>query len=105
MFRNIKEWLRYNQRFQAAWGTYKAKRFQREFNQRVCYYTDKAAKLNAVHSTPGVIQSIREHLRCRGVSVKRRTIGNIHTFAFIPMISWHKSLLNELEQLGQVSLF
>lgn len=36
---------------------------------------------------------------------RRRTIGNVHTFALFPSVSWHESLLPELEVLGHVDRF
>jgi hypothetical protein len=44
-------------------------------------------------------------LQRRGYTPKKRQPGEIHTFAFIPDLGWHRHLLPDLEELGPVSHF
>ena len=44
-------------------------------------------------------------LAMRGYSPRHRTLGTVHTFAFIPQVSWHAALLPDLAELGPLSLY
>ncbi|GIW93677.1 MAG: hypothetical protein KatS3mg110_1718 [Pirellulaceae bacterium] len=52
-----------------------------------------------------VERQVRRRLAERGWTVTPRKLGEIHTFAFIPRISWHEALYPDLEELGPVSYY
>jgi spore maturation protein CgeB len=49
--------------------------------------------------------SVRHHQRPERARDASRKIGEVHTYALVPSISWHDALLPELELLGPVSRF
>lgn len=52
-----------------------------------------------------VAERTAERLAGRGIKVEKRWAGQIHTLAFVPMISWHARLLRPLRELGPLSHF
>jgi hypothetical protein len=58
-----------------------------------------------VYSESGVLADVRKRLAGRGYAPPRRHNGEIHTFAFVPDIGWHRLLLPDLHELGPVTVF
>jgi len=58
-----------------------------------------------VYDEKNSIHSIRKRLADRGCSPKKKSLGAIHTFAFIPRVGWHFHLFDDLDMLGPVTEF
>jgi hypothetical protein len=52
-----------------------------------------------------VAADIRRRIASRGYCPVPRAMGEIHTFAFIPGVSWHNDLVPDLKLLGPVTRF
>ena len=74
-------------------------RKRREYYHRIC------EEKKIVYDKKSSTQKIRNHLANRGYLPKKKTLGEIHTFAFIPRISWHFHLFDDLFELGPVTEF
>lgn len=88
-----------------AWKWYKESRFAQQYVRRREYYADIARQDGLVYRESTAVQAISERLRQQGRVPRRKRVGEVHTFAFIPAISWHYQLLPDLRQLGPVTLF
>ena len=62
-------------------------------------------KKNIVYRESDSIAAIRARLTDHGYRPTSRKIGEIHTFAFIPDLGWHRELLLDLRSLGPVTVF
>jgi hypothetical protein len=91
--------------FGAPWGAFRRWELFREYAARRDFYAAVAERngLNYVESE--VIAGVRERLSRRGYAPMPRREGQIHTFAFIPSLSWHRDLLGDLDALGPVTHF
>jgi hypothetical protein len=68
-------------------------------------YAALARRQGLVYRAADTATAVRSRLRSRGYSPSRRKHGEIHTFAFIPDLGWHRKLLPDLRELGPVTLF
>src|SRR5262249_31082899 len=91
--------------FQQIWGTYRCGQLHRDYVARREYYAHIARDRELVDCEHEVITSIRARLAERGYTPVPRQMGEIHTFAFIPHLSWHTALLPDLRTLGPVTEF
>lgn len=53
----------------------------------------------------GVAASTTRRLQSKGIGVTPRAGSDVHTLAYVPMISWHHQLLSPLRELGPLSHF
>jgi len=91
--------------FDGVWGAMRRRQLHRDYRKRREYYADLAHDRGLVYRETEVIEQIRQRLARRGYSPTPRQAGEVHTFAFIPRISWHASLYPELKELGPVTEF
>jgi hypothetical protein len=68
-------------------------------------YAKLAEERNLVYDRERVGAEVRRRISGRNYTVRQRRPGEIHTFAFIPQIAWHASLLPDLRELGPLTLF
>ena len=76
-----------------------------KYRRRRDRYAAICQRKGLVYSVADTVDKVIERLKKRKYSPVRRKIGEIHTFAFIPRISWHENLYNDLQTLGPVSEF
>lgn len=87
------------------WAEMRKRQFHDAYRERREQYARLAAERGLVYDEASVVRDIRARIARRGWSVTPRRVGEIHTFAFFPLISWHGDLLQELGRLGPVFLF
>jgi hypothetical protein len=92
-------------RFQAVWGTFRRAGLHRSYAARREHYASAAADRGLVYSPEATAEAVRERLGARGFTPARRSPGEVHTFAFLPSVGWHDLLLNDLRELGPVTVF
>jgi Glycosyl transferases group 1 len=88
-----------------AWTTVRRRQLLEEYRSRRDGYRDRAAALGVAYDHSAVEARTAARLRARGVTPVRRRLGEVHTFAFVPRISWHAALYPDLHQLGPVSVY
>jgi hypothetical protein len=89
----------------AAWSELRSRQLVREYRARRERYRKLAKDRALVYSEEDTIREIRARLRGRGYTPAVRGPGEVHTFAFIPLYSWHGCLVPDLHELGPVTLF
>lgn len=77
----------------------------RQYEARREYYSRQARERNLVYRETDSINSIRARLMERGYQPTSRKTGEIHTFAFVPDLGWHRELLADLRSLGPLTVF
>jgi hypothetical protein len=80
-------------------------RMEQQYRQHRDMYHHMAKARGLVYDEGAVTALIRARLRDRGTRPIPRPIGEVHTFAVIPMVSWHRHLLPDLRELGPLTLF
>jgi len=75
------------------------------YEKRRAYYYDIARKRGIVYDEGRVQSAVRERLAERGHLVRKKQLGDVHTFAFISRRRWHNHLYDDLKRLGPVSEF
>ena len=88
-----------------CWGAYKRQRMLQAYRARRDRYAGLASERGLCFSEQDVVEQVRSRLSARGYSPAMRSLGEVHTFAFIPRLGWHGALLPDLEQLGPVTQF
>lgn len=78
---------------------------QNEYVARRDRYDALARERALTYSEGTLVDSLRERLRSRGYTVARKSLGGVHTFAFIPRLGWHDALYPDLRVLGPVTEF
>lgn len=58
-----------------------------------------------VYSEADTCDRVRKRLEARGYTPKKKRLGEVHTFAFIPRLGWHRHLLPDLHELGPSEVF
>lgn len=101
----LKKMLLANQAFLTLWGGFRTLRLHQSYRARREHYARIAEERGLVYSEARQIESIRQRLAARGISGRRKKLGDIHTFAFIPGVGWHKHLLPDLRALGRLTHF
>ena len=89
----------------SANGDLRAALLLNEYRERRRHYAKRARELGLQYADASVAWRTKERLGARGVSVGARTIGEVHTLAFFPLVSWHSQLLRPLQGLGPLSHF
>jgi hypothetical protein len=90
---------------QEAWSRIRARDFERTYASRRDEYARRAEERGLVYQEADVVAAVRDRLARRGAAPRRRKPGEVHTFTFVPRISWHASLLPDLRELGPVTEF
>jgi hypothetical protein len=91
--------------FRDGWSMFRGAQCERDYRKRRERYTKQAAQDGTVYVQNEIVAQIRNRIAERNYRVHKREVGEIHTFAFIPQISWHASLLPDLRELGPLTLF
>jgi len=84
---------------------YRRSQLHRQYEARREHYTREANERGLEYREADVARLVRARLAARGSAPVQRSPGEIHTFAFVPQIGWHSSLLPDLRELGPVTLF
>jgi hypothetical protein len=89
----------------AAWTAIRRRELRDEYRSRRDRYAALAAKQGVAYEEGAVIRAVRERIAARGWTVRTRATADVHTFAFLPNIGWHFSMLPDLRELGPLSLY
>lgn len=89
----------------AFWSAYRRRELLAAYRMRREKYEGIARERGLAYSEAASIQAVRNRLAARGWTPQTTAIGSVHTFAFIPDIGWHNSLLPDLRELGPVTRF
>lgn len=101
----IKSILKRNLLILSGWTRYRSWGLQRDYEKRREHYNKLAQAKGLFYRESEIFASIQARVRGRGYAPVRRQMGEVHTFAFIPIYSWHRHLLPDLQELGPVTLF
>ena len=82
-----------------------AGRLHRKYVSRREHYNSLCNERGLVYCEEDVRNAVQARLCSRGFQASSGVLGEIKTVSFIPIISWHKHLLNELQLLGPVYNF
>lgn len=91
--------------FRTGWGAWRREQLYHAYRQRRESYARQADKRKLVYSASATAKAVRERLSARGYQPAARHEGGVHTFAFVPGISWHEQLLPDMAELGPVTRF
>jgi hypothetical protein len=61
--------------------------------------------MKVLRSDAEIFAAVHKRLAARGCKIRSRTVGDYHTFAFIPQTAWHAHLMPDLRELGRISIF
>jgi hypothetical protein len=89
----------------ALWTSVRRRQFRDDYRSRRDRYAAMAAERGLVYDERGVTAAIRARIAARGWSVRPRQRGEVHTFAFLPDLGWHFSMLPDLRELGPISQY
>jgi hypothetical protein len=87
------------------WGLFRQWEVHNDYLSRREHYEKIIKERGVVYCEEETVKAIRDRLRDRGYTPKLRKLGRIHTFAFVPVFSWHKHLLPDFGELGPWTLF
>lgn len=102
---NLKSRVLHSPAFSRVWAHYRRWQQQRDYVSRREHYSRVASDNGLVYRESDTVEAVRARMDGRGYSPRRRAIGHVHTFAFIPRIGWHAALYKDLRELGPVSEF
>ncbi len=102
---HIKDALKSQKAFSNIWTGYRCRQLHVAYEKRRDHYAKLAQELGLVYHETEVAKSVRCRLTQRGYTPSVRALGEIHTFAVIPLISWHSALLPDLNELGALTVF
>ncbi len=105
ILQNFKTLALRNPVFERIWKYYRQDQLHKSYRQRREYYAKVAKNRHLIYNESEIIAAVRSRIRARDYSPSLRRVGDVHTFAIIPQISWHNHLLPDLEELGRVSIF
>ncbi len=88
-----------------VWGAFRRWQLHRDYAARREHYASEARERGLLYSERDVVAAVRARLAGRGYAPPRRSMGEVHTFAFIPNVGWHASLIPDLRILGPVTVF
>jgi hypothetical protein len=88
-----------------VWTLYRCRQLHAEYTRRREHYAQLAAQQELVYRETEVVSAIRQRLTARGYTPSRRRMGEVHTFACVPLFGWHEHLLPDLYELGPVTHF
>ncbi len=105
MFKNFKNTLKQKEVVKSLWGRFRREQLHRSYRQRREHYAELIEHTGLKYDEKIIEREIKGRLAKRGYSPVKKSLGDIHTFAFIPNIDWHHHLLPDLEALGPVTWF
>lgn len=94
-----------NPALRAAFSPLRAKQLEREYAARREHYAALARERGLRYGEATSAADARARIKARGWTTAKRRLGQVRTFAFIPRIEWHSSLLPDLRELGPVIEF
>ena len=83
-----------------AWGAIRSRQLVRDYQARREHYDRLARQQNLVYRESSSLAAIRARLEERHYRPTPRKIGEVHTFAFVPDLGWHRELLTDLRSSG-----
>lgn len=89
----------------SVWGAFRRWQLHHEYAARREYYASVARARGLGYHEGDVVAAVRARIARRGYAPVRRSMGEVHTFAFIPNLGWHASLIPDLRVLGPVTVF
>jgi hypothetical protein len=89
----------------AVWTGVRRRQFRDQYREQRERYAALAAERGLAYDEHAVTAAIRARIAARGWTVRPRAHGDVHTFAFLPDIGWHSSMLPDLRELGPVSRY
>lgn len=101
----VKELIRTWPVVQQSWAAYRREQVHREYRDRRDRYARLAEERGVVYREESVAADIRARLAARGYTPTKRRPGEVHTFSCVPLCGWHRHLLPDLEELGEVTTF
>jgi hypothetical protein len=84
---------------------FRAALLEEEYRKRREHYAEEATQRGIVYRPEEVARRTADRLLGLAVEPRSTRLGQVHTLAFIPMVSWHSELLPSLHRLGPVSHF
>jgi hypothetical protein len=106
LLRRIKDKLLSNYLFSSIWGNMRCRQLHRNYESRSEHYAALVREHGTtIYQEDDVVNNVKARLSRRGWTPVIRKIGEIHTFAFIPMRSGHSQFLPDIRELGPLSLF
>jgi Glycosyl transferases group 1 len=90
---------------QKCWKAIRSRQLLREYQARREHYARLARQKNIVYRESDSIDALRTRLAERHYRPFPRKMGEVHTFAFVPDLSWHRELLTDLRGLGPLTVF
>ena len=87
------------------WGSFRRRQMERNYLTRRDLYHREAQRRGLAYRESETAALLAARLTDRGYHMQSRRLGEIHTFAFVPRISWHASLYPDLHLLGPVTEF
>ncbi len=100
----VKQLLQSVEWIDLLWGRIRRWQLHRDYRRRRERY-HRLAMHAEDWSNQRSADEARQRLARRGWHGAQRQIGEVHTFAFIPKISWHEALYPDLQELGPVSAY
>ncbi|MGI9032840.1 MAG: CgeB family protein [Acidimicrobiales bacterium] len=91
--------------YRRASGAWQRSRLEHHYLARRERYAAEARQRGLSYREGQVCGAIGARLGARGYTPPVRPMGKVHTFAFIPRISWHCALYSDLHELGPVTEF
>jgi hypothetical protein len=79
--------------------------FKRSYRTRRKFYKDASQKSGKIYIHDKAEDHISDGLKRNRYNIKPKNLGEIHTFAFIPSIAWHATLLPDLKLIGPLTHF
>ncbi len=101
----VKELIRNWPLVQQGWAAYRREQVHSEYRQRRERYARLAEERGVVYREESVAADIRARLAARGYAPTKRKPGEVHTFSCVPLHGWHRHLLPDLQELGEVTTF
>ena len=89
----------------AVWTALRRRQVLQEYRARRDHYARLADSNGITYDESEIGRVVTQRLAARGATPVARRMGEIHTFACIPLAGWHRSLLPDLRELGPVTHF
>ncbi len=91
--------------FSRFWGSFRNWQLLNAYEARREQYHRKAVAQGLAFSESSTVNNVRERMKNRNFTPTKRGFGEVHTFAFVPQMGWHRHLLPDLAELGPLTLF
>jgi hypothetical protein len=103
MQNGLANWAKHQSSIDTLWGYRRRTQLHAAFRQRMDHYAQRFQAEGLTIDETVIEREVQSRIKDRGYTPTRRRSGEVHTFAFIPKISWHAALYPDLEALGPVS--